>query len=157
MIGHRQAILGVQDVENPYFSRDHPESSTNEKMVTVYVNLRESSLRTLYAHGKLSESQFEAGKHFQRCYEAFVGLRRGSILERVDGCGFAIPERKEAARRELGRCRKMLGEHGYVLVAKVCGEGWHIKDLYRGDRPAQETMNYMLRLHLTSLASMWGY
>jgi hypothetical protein len=145
-------------VENPYFAADHPESQSNPKTVDAVVSLRDSSILTLAAHGHLDADQVEAAWRFKHAWETVESARRSSIgFEEWVDAGYmpaGLAERQLEAAEDLRECRKLLGAHGYMLVGRVCGEGWHIRDLYQ-TRRERDTATDMLRIHLSSLAALW--
>ena len=121
------------------------------------VELRESSIITLAAHGMLDADQVAAAWRFRKAWEEFASLDQPIYrFERIDHSGdeLARRERARAAHREMKRARKLLGQHGFALVARICGEGWHIRDLY-ATRRERDTAADLLRIHLDSLAAMW--
>jgi hypothetical protein len=132
-------------------------SADAEEQPGEVVGLRDSSIVTLAAHGLLDADQVAAAWRFRRVWEEFAELEQpAQRFERVDhtGDGLARIERQHKARREMKRCRKLLGQHGFQLVTKVCGEGWHIRDLC-STRRERDTAADVLRIHLASLAAMW--
>ena len=121
------------------------------------VGLRDSSIVTLAAHGLLDADQVAAAWRFRKAWEDFAELERPiDRFERVDhsGDGLARIARQHEARREMKRCRRLLGRHGFQLVTRICGEGWHIRDLCT-TRRERDVASDVLRIHLTSLAAMW--
>jgi hypothetical protein len=46
--------------------------------------------------------------------------------------------------------------HGYELVSRICGEGFHVRDI-RPTRRERDTATDMLKVYLTGLARMWGH
>jgi hypothetical protein len=156
--GHRQVGTALTTVENPYYSPDHPESESNPRHVTAVVNLRESSVVTLAALHILDADQVAAAFRFRHAWETVESARQASIgfEEWIDAGRLpaGIAERQLKAAGDLRQCRKLLGAHGYMLVGRVCGEGWHIRDLYP-NRRARQTATDMLRIHLSSLAALW--
>ena len=145
-------------VDNPYYSADHPESRDNPRVVEAVVNLREWSVASLAAHGVLDADQVAAAFRFRNAWETVQAARQASIgfSEWIDaGCpSIALSERRLAAAGTLRQCRRLLGAHGYELVSRICGEGFHIRDLYP-TRRARDTATDMLKTHLTELARIW--
>jgi hypothetical protein len=122
------------------------------------VGFRQSSVVTLAAHGVLDADQVAAAFRFRNAFEIVIDAKRQSIgFNEWQSPGPVAPDiaaRRADATRDLGRARALLGSHGYMLVGKICGEGFHLHDLYpkRRDR---DTHTDMLRVHLTSLAKLW--
>lgn len=119
------------------------------------VSLREWSVKTL----ALSDEQKSAAERFCRSWETVHRVRTNatSFGERVDSGRplSSFSERSLTAAQDLRHCRILLGEHGYALVGKVCGDGYHIRDLYR-TRRERDTASDMLKLYLAQLARMWS-
>ena len=159
MTGHRQARPALISVDNPYFSADHPESRDNPRVVEAIVNLREWSVASLAAHGVLDADQVAAAFRFRNAWEIAQGARQASFgfAEWIDTGGrpAVVSERCVAAVGHLRQCRRRLGVHGYDLVARVCGEGFHIRDLYP-TRRQRDTASDVLKIHLSELAEMWS-
>jgi hypothetical protein len=122
------------------------------------VQLRDSSIVTLAAHGLLDADQVAAAFRFRKAWETVKRMRPAAIGfdEWVaGGCrppGFA--EKQLAAAADLRTCRRLVGRHGYELLSRICGDGFHVRDLY-STRRERDTAIDMLRIHLTSLAQIW--
>lgn len=124
--------------------------------VTPIVHLRESSISSLAAHGVIDADQVVAAFHFRSAWERYADLHNPrQFAERVDYQMSATraAELRDTARKEMQRYRLLLGEHGFALVMKVCGEGYHIRDLY-ASRRERDTMTDILRIHLTAMAAI---
>ena len=121
--------------------------------------IRQSSVVTLAAHGVLNADQVAAAFRFRNSFEVVVEAKRRSIgFNEWQSPGPAPADQvqlQQDATRDLQKARALLGSHGYMLVGKVCGEGYHLADLYR-TRRERDTMSDMLRIHLTSLAKLWA-
>jgi hypothetical protein len=142
-------------VDNPYYSPTHSEDLGNPRHVQVTV-LRDWSITTLAAHGALDADQVAAAVRFRRAWETVQSIRPAAIGfdERIGNgrvpAGFA--ERQIEAATELRLARRELGADGYMLLGKICGEGEHIRDLYR-TRRERDTATDNLRAHLSRLAA----
>lgn len=148
------------EVDNPYFSTDHAESSDNPKKIRASKNLRESAIETLFARGKLDEAQKKAGDRFRAVWEACGGAGTAAMdyaRTHVDGGGARDPisERQIDAGKELASCRVMLGQRNFALVCKVCGQGLSFSDITT-DARAKLTMADNLRDSLNDLAQAYG-
>ena len=154
-----KADLYATDVDNPYFSADHPVSGSNPRRVKVVKNLRESAIETLFARKRLDEAQKRAADRFRATWEACggsVGAMDYSQL-RVDGGGAKDPisDRQVDASKTLRACRDVLGQRNYDLVVRVAAQGLSFADITTVER-ARNTMADNLRDSLDDLARMWG-
>lgn len=131
-----------------------PQQQQRPKTAAPVVALRESSIVSLAAHGVLDADQVAAAMRFRAAWETLASnLRPPAYFERVDApLPQAQAERHDAAKRELGQYRLLLGEHGFGLLLKICGEGYHIRDLYSARRE-RDTATDILRIHLSAIAS----
>jgi hypothetical protein len=145
-------------VDNPFYSPAQPDGGGNPRTVEAVVNLRESSVITLAAHGVLNAAQVAAAFRFRNSWDAVQAARPASIgfedWVQVGRPPVTFAEHQLAAAGDLRSCRDKIGEHGYVLLATVCGKGYHIRDMFR-TRRERDTMTDLLRLHLDALAAMW--
>lgn len=155
-IVHQHAEMRSVEVENPYFSADHAESSANAKRINAAINVRESAIETLYARKFLALSQKRAADRFREIWES-AGGKSASLdytLDKVDGGrGDPIVSRLHAAQ-ELQRCRRLLGVRGYETVQAVCAEGKAL-DMLTPHKRERLTMADNLRADLDDLATMW--
>lgn len=123
------------------------------------IGFRQSSVVTLASHGLLDADQVAAAFRFRNAFEVVVEAKRQSIgFNEWQSPGPISPDlaaQRADATKDLSLARKLLGSHGYALVGRVCGEGYHINDLY-GTRRERDTHCDLLRIHLTSLAKLWG-
>jgi hypothetical protein len=130
-----------------------------ERLGMGVIRLREWSVTTLAAHGALDDEQVTAAQRFCASWEAVHGMRTSypALTERVDSSRRAssFAETSLTAAQDLRHARILLGEHGYALVGKVCGDGYHIRDLYRTRRERDFAAD-LLKVHLTALAKMWA-
>lgn len=155
-----KAELEPTEVENPYFSADHAESSSNPRRIKVVKNLRESAIETLYARGKLDDAQKKVADRFRATWEAAGGAGAGAMdyaQLRVDGGGTKDPisERQVDASKSLRSCRVLLGQRNYDLVVKVAGQGLSFSDITTSER-TRNTLADNLRDALDDLGKMWG-
>lgn len=120
------------------------------------VALRENSIITLAQHGALDAAQVAAAWRFRRAYELLRDVRASELDEiRGQRRPSGIAEKKIAAVNELKLAKRYLGAHGYSLLVTICGEGFHVRDVYR-TRRERDTATDMLRIHLTGLASLYS-
>lgn len=148
------------EADNPYFTTDHPVSSSNPRKIKVTKNLRESAIETLFARGKLDEAQKKAADRFRATWEACGGAGAGAMdysRTHVDGGGARDPisERVVTAASDLRACRMLLGARNYALVCKVCGQGLSFGDIST-DQRTKLTMADNLRDSLNDLAQLYG-
>ena len=136
-----------------------PQLVADNEQTAAVVSLRESSVITLAAHGVLDADQVAVAFRFRKAWETVQRVRppaAGFDEWIATGCrtGGGFAEDQMAAAADLRICRSLLGDHGYKLLARVCGDGFHIRDLY-GTRRERDTATDLLRIHLTSMATIW--
>lgn len=128
-------------------------------VVPDVVGFRQSSVVTLAAHGVLDADQVAAAFRFRNAFEIVIEAKRQSIgFNEWQSPGPVSPDvaaQRSDASKDLAKARGLLGSHGYALVGRVCGEGFHIHDLY-ATRRERDTHSDLLRIHLTSLAKLWN-
>ena|SRR5438876_2925551 len=124
-------------VDNPFFSRSNAACPSNPEMIPAIVNVRESAITMLASRKKLDLAQVEATNHFRKLYEALggkgpSGFDPGRLV--VDGGKMpdGISQRQINAGQELRKCRALLGERGFRLVALVCGQGHALHEIATG-------------------------
>ncbi|MDX0230249.1 hypothetical protein GOC14_06770 [Sinorhizobium meliloti] len=128
----------------------------NSGIAAPVVALRESSIVSLASHGILDATQVAAALQFRDLWEQFIDISRPSMMfERVDQSRKQSGriEARDTAKKELARFRTVVGVHGFQLLAKVCGDGFHIRDLYK-TRRERDTAVDMLKIHLTEIATL---
>lgn len=119
------------------------------------VPLRENSIITLAQHGVLDADQVAAAWRFRRAYELVRDVRTNELDEiRTQRRPSGLAEKRIAAVNELKLAKRYLGAHGYALVVSVCGDGFHIRDIYK-TRRERDTATDVLRIHLSGLAGLW--
>lgn len=148
------------EVENPMWSRAHHGAKGNARFITADINIRESSITTLFARKLILPHQKEAADRFRSYYEAMGGAGASAIdygREHVDGGN--IPEpikvRHLEAGAKLAQAHKTLGNYGYRMTGLICGEGHGIRELTRNRRESDTLMDN-LRMWLDELAGAWG-
>jgi hypothetical protein len=156
-MSNRQARIRTAEVDNPYFAKSHPETSTNPRRVRAIVNVRESAIVMLATRGFLKQHQVHAATRFGNAWEIMAGMHRNSLHEFVDAHQHpSISQSTIDAGRELQQCRTLLGHRSYGLVTAVCGEGKALPELYPVKRE-RLTAADILRMALDDMACMWGY
>ncbi|PKA39663.1 hypothetical protein CWR43_30830 [Rhizobium sullae] len=149
-------------VPNPYFSRAHREDATNPRTIPAIINIKESAVVMLYSRGRLDDAQFAAASKFRALWEAVCRSTRAIDYGRepVDGGRRADPigERQMHAADQLRRVRPLLGEQGYWLVARICGEGYSLGEVVRprGSKRAKLNAANDLRTCLDKLCELWN-
>lgn len=155
-----QAIRFIE-VDDPDFSTDHEEGKLgNLKKIKSAVNMRESPVLWMYANDRLDETQLAAAGQFRRYYE-----RRGFSIQAidygkqpVDGGAIhseGITDEMKQASEELEGARAKLGDQGFTLVEKVCGQLLWINQI-EDKKHHQLRAARDLRDCLDTLAIFWG-
>lgn len=117
------------------------------------LQIRESSISSLAAHGLLDVDQVAAAMRFRDAWQLVaIASRPHRDFERVDGHARSTrTEAETAARAILKQCRFAAGQYGFELLVKVCGEGFHVRDLYQSRRE-RDTATDLLRINLSNIA-----
>lgn len=150
--------LGTVTVDDPY-------GTTFDKIV-VFRNLRDDPLAAMNDAGQVSQWQYIAGRHWQKCYElSELGGARAidPTREAVDGGRMPEPlsDAKCRALGDLAKARQALGQEGGALIQHVLGEHMTMGQCasVRGMSTDREK-NYLgrrLRECLDTLAEEFGY
>jgi len=119
-------------------------------------NTKESAVETLFARKFLGSAQKLAADKFRELWET-AGGKTSSIdytLDRVDGGKGDPISAKLIAAQELVRLRNQIGQRGFDVLEKVCGEGMALADLTLHKRE-RLTVADNLRADLDDAATMW--
>jgi len=108
---------------------------------------------SLAAREKLDARQVKTAMQFTIAWQALDGIYSRASTERIDVHAIAAfhAEASSEARKHLDRVRGLVGAHAYRLMCRVCGEGFHIRDLYQSRRE-RETAADILRISLDVIA-----
>lgn len=155
--------LRAVTVDNPFYSSAHAGDPTNPRKINAVVNIRESAITMLASRNRIDAAQVAAATKFRALWEAMGGKGASAVdygSEPVDG-GKArdpITERQISAADELRRARRVLGDHGYRLVCRICGEGYSLNEVVRPSSSKRAKLNAAndLRSCLDELAALWG-
>jgi hypothetical protein len=144
-------------IQNPDWRADLDGEKAFPRDIVAAVNMKESSVETLFARKLLSKSQKQAADKFREHWEKAGGKSSGLdyTQDRVDGGRGDPVTSKLASIQELKRARQYLGMRGYETLEAICGEGKSMTDLAPHKRE-RLTMADNLRADLDDLATMWG-
>ncbi|MGO6704704.1 hypothetical protein [Rhizobium ruizarguesonis] len=154
--------LRAVTIPNPYYSPAHDDEAGNPRTVPAIVNIRESAVTMLASRGRIDAAQLAAATRFRALWEAMSRSTRAIDYGRepVDGGGHADPisHRQMHAAEELRRIRPLLGEEGYSLVSRICGEGYSIGEVVRpgSSKRAKLKAARDLREFLDLLCEFWN-
>lgn len=156
MAAYLKTEIATAEVDNPYFTTDHPEALGNMRRVLVTVNLRERS-RLLSKRLNLEPHQIKAKDHFQDAWNIMAGCRSTALGERTSyRRQRSLSEAILDAGQDLRSCRNLLGHRSYGLICAVCGEGRELPELFHVKRE-RLTAADNVRAGLDDMAGMWGY
>jgi hypothetical protein len=164
-IGNRQAVVTVEEVENPMWSKAHDGDRTNPRRIQVFKNARESELAVLRRAGSIDDSQMMAGDTIRSLFEAMGGTGARAMdttKEFVDGGRFPDPIGTHAidAGKKLAAANHVLvkeyGEYAWRIVIYICGQGVSVQQMTSTRRQA-DTMRDNIGKYLALLAEHWGY
>ena len=157
---------GSVEVDNPFFTPGSPRHVP--RRVHAVRSLRDDPLARLHDRRQISESEFRAGRDFQKLLEeAELGRVRTNDPSRepVDGgVSFrdGLSDREVRAFRQLARLWPVLGKDGSAILRAFLGERQFLARIAatRGLAPDQQTLRYLgrrIRECLATLASEFGY
>jgi hypothetical protein len=141
------------EVDDPY--------APGEKIV-VLRQMRHDTLAYLHAHHRIDDAQYEAGRAYQRDWEA---AERGAravdpTREKVDG-GLGIdplPVKQLSARNKLVAIERVLGRRLVRIVQAILVHGATLESVAASqDRSAIELTGKMFRAGLEELAVEYGF
>jgi len=120
----------------------------------ILIPIRDSSIATLAAHGLLDAEQVSAALHFRDLWERYCNLSRPVMaFERIDASRSPdVLSAKAEAKKELAKIRGITGNYGFQLLSRICGDGYHIRDLYSGRRD-RDTHTDLLKILLSQVAA----
>ncbi len=129
--------------------------------------LRDDPLGQMHQRRQIGESQYAAGREFQRAWEAAgTPLRSsGDIHEHVDGgrgASDGITDARMAAGKLLAQWRSILGRDGYSLVQAVLIDKATIRQIADAGammpgKAATTFMGHLFRRQLSALAKAMGF
>jgi hypothetical protein len=161
---HIEIVTRKED--NPLFSYDHDADKLgNFRKIDVAINIRESSIETMFARGYINRAQREAADEFRRLFEMMGGSGARAIdwrREAVDGGRFPDPIGESAidAGKKLAAAHDVLtkvhGLYGWRLIGYICGEGRSVSEL-TATRRQRDTMMDNMRTYLNCLVDHWGF
>lgn len=129
--------------------------------------LRDDPLGQMHQRRQIGESQYAAGREFQRAWEAAgTPLRSsGDIREHVDGgkgASDGITDQRMAAGKLLAQWRIILGRDGYALVQSVLIDKHTIREVADAGsmmpgKAATTYYGHAFRQQLSALARAMGF
>lgn len=146
-------------VENPNWRPDL-HGSPIPRFITATVNVFESAVSTMASRKQIDPAQALAADRFRKLWEATGGVGAKAMdytKEPVDGGRIAEPisASQMNAARQLGYIRETIGRRNFELVAKVCGEGKALGELFHEKRE-KLTAADNLRASLDDMCNEWG-
>jgi len=118
---------------------DEPISNYNREIIVTQpnknkpahiINIRESSIETMYYRKHITAMQYAAGSIFRRKFEMSQLISKPEISVKVDvSTRPSIADSKLDAIDDLNKLHATVGQHNYELVEYVCGFGNTIKEL----------------------------
>lgn len=161
--GHSKTKVIQIDVPNPYYSKDHAESSGNQKLSKANYNLRESPIALYHARSPhVDDAMMMAGTRVRYLWETSQGEGLAAYDYTqifVDGGQPSdnMSERKQNAIDDLGRIKKLLTDDAYSLIILVCGQGLFVSQVVGpGSRRRDDAMKLLLST-LNILAEEFEY
>ncbi|MGR8960996.1 hypothetical protein [Rhizobium leguminosarum] len=154
--------LRAVTVTNPYHTPAHDGEAGNPRTIPAIINIKESAITMLASRGRIDAAQLAAATRFRAMWEAMCRSTRAIDYGRepVDGGGHADPisHKQMHAAEELRRIRPLLGEDGFSLVSRICGEGYSLGEVIRpgSSKRAKLKAARDLREYLDLLCELWN-
>ena len=148
------------DVDNPMYSPDHQESSSNPRRTQAPFNMNESYAGFLYSRKAIPESDWKAALRITRAYESMGGAGAKAIdyeYEHVDGGQIArtITDKHLFASETLKEAHNALGPEGYDLTLKFAAMGLRPREVAQKEA-RQVYYRERFKECLDTLAVLWG-
>ena len=122
----------MSNYDEPFFNynREIIVTQPNKNKPAHIVNIRESSIETMYYRRHISAIQYTAGSIFRRKFETSQLISKPEINITVHtSTRPTIADNKLNAIDDLNRLHSQIGQNSYQLVEYVCGFGNTIKEL----------------------------
>jgi hypothetical protein len=157
---------GPVEIDNPFYRIGGPRQVP--RRIHAVRSLRDDPLARLHDRRQVSDSEYRAGRDFQKLLEeAELGRMRTNdpTREPVDG-GMSfrdgISDREVRAFRQLARLWPVLGKDGSAMLRAFLGERQFLSVIAagRGLTADQQTLRYLgrrIRECLATLATEFGY
>jgi hypothetical protein len=154
------------EIDNPFYMPGSPRQVP--RRIHAVRSLRDDPLARLHDRRQISDSEFRAGRDFQKLLEeAELGRMRTNDPSRepVDGgVGFSdgVSDRELRAFRQLARLWPILGKDGSAILRAFLAERQFLAAIAaaRGLGGDQQTLRYLgrrVRECLATLATEFGY
>jgi hypothetical protein len=101
---------------------------------TRFRNIGEHPLTLAYAKGRISADQFAAGEELRLlCELRSLSGRDSTVLSPGGGycADVSFTQSQVEAMRRLGRIRDQLKKRDWIILEKLCGEGWPMAEAVR--------------------------
>jgi hypothetical protein len=122
----------MSNFDEPHFNynREIIITQPNKDKPAHIVNIRESSIETMYYRRHIDHIQYAAGSIFRRKWEMSQLISKPEIGVRVDhSANPTIADNKLDAIQDLNRLHSVIGQKPYELLEYVCGFGNTIKQM----------------------------
>jgi len=122
----------MSNFDKPFFNynREIIVTQPNKNKPAHIVNIRESSIETMYYRKHIDAIQYTAGSIFRRKWEMSQLISKPELGIKVD-CSInpTIADNKLDAIQDLNRLHSIIGQKPYELLEYVCGFGNTIKEM----------------------------
>jgi hypothetical protein len=134
--------------------------------IIVFRSLRDDPLGAMHSRGQVDEAKFNAGRHWQRCYEAteISGARAIDFTrEAVDGGRLPemLSDQYSKALADIKKANKALGMEGESIIRDILGRGMPLLHAAAARKLTEESeLKYLgkrFRECLETLALVFGY
>ena len=114
----------------PNYNREIIVTQPNKNKPAHIVNIRESSIETMFHKKHIDAIQYHAGSIFRRKWEMAQLISKPEVKIRVDqSINMSVPDAKLDAMNDLNRLYYQLGQKSYDILEYVCGLGHSLRQL----------------------------
>ncbi len=122
--------MSIYDEPHYNYNREIIITQPNKNKPAHIVNIRESSIETMYYRRHIDATQYTAGSIFRRKWETSQLISKPELGVRVDNSlNPSIGDHKLDAMDELNRLHSLIGQKSYDLLEYVCGLGNTIRQM----------------------------
>jgi len=122
----------MSNYDEPFhnYNREIIITQPNKNKPAHIVNIRESSIETMYHKRHIDALQYTAGSLFRRKWEISQLISKSEVKIKVDNSNSnSLPDIKLDAMHDLNKLYFRIGQKSYDILEYVCGFGHSLKEM----------------------------